>query len=373
VTQLDDSQEQAKRTTRSLVEPPRKDQERPRAGARIASRIFHESLSRYSGLCMLGAVILMFSLWMPHIFPTRSTLTAVLADQSTTGLLALGAMIPLAAGAYDIAFGNVAGLSLVLIVWMSTHTGINDFLLAGIAIAAGGVFGALSGVLISRLKVNSLIVTLGVSSVALGLGEWLSGGNTLNATFAQSFLNLGQTTVGPIPIPDFFLAGLALVVYVYFEHLPGGRHLLATGENEVAARLVGLRINRIRFLALVTSGVVAGLAGVLLASEISSASTSTGEGLLLAPFAAIFLGTTQIKSRVNVAGTLVAVFLLGTLIEGLELLGAANWVTDFFDGVVLLIAVVLAALKAGNRVRKVGEPAITSGTSSVKQNEEVDQ
>jgi ribose transport system permease protein len=132
-------------------------------------------------------------------------------------------------------------------------------------------------------------------------------------------------------------------MYVVLEHTPVGRRLLATGSNLSAARLAGLRVRRIQTASLVFSGAVAGLAGVLLSAKIGAATTETGPGYLLAAIAALFLGETQIRSRVNVWGTVLAVYLIGTGVKGLQLLGAAPWVNDFFNGCVLLLAVGLAA------------------------------
>jgi ribose transport system permease protein len=191
--------------------------------------------------------------------------------------------------------------------------------------------------------VNSLVTTLGVSTVCLGLAELISGGNTLTAQWAQSFQNLGQGYVGPFPAVALYVGVLATVMYVVLEHTPVGRRLLATGSNLSAARLAGLRVRRIQTASLVFSGAVAGLAGVLLSAKIGAATTETGPGYLLAAIAALFLGETQIRSRVNVWGTVLAVYLIGTGVKGLQLLGAAPWVNDFFNGCVLLLAVGLAA------------------------------
>jgi ribose transport system permease protein len=200
-----------------------------------------------------------------------------------------------------------------------------------------------SGLFVTRLGVNSLVTTLGVSTVCLGLAELISGGNTLIAQWAQSFQNLGQGYVGPFPAVALYVGVLATVMYVVIEHAPVGRRVLATGSNLAAARLAGLRVRRIQTSSLIVSGAVAGLAGVLLSAKIGAATTETGPGYLLQAIAALFLGETQIRSRVNVWGTVLAVFLIGTGVKGLQLLGAAPWVNDFFNGCVLLLAVGLAA------------------------------
>jgi ribose transport system permease protein len=304
-------------------------------------------LDRLSGLYALAILIAFFSITASGTFPTTLTFKTTLADNSVTGLLALGALLPFAAGLIDLSFANVAGLAMIVATWLSIHTGIPGPAIAVIVVAGGAAMGSLSGFFITRLGVNSLVATLGVSTVALGLAELVSSENTLTAHFSSGFSNLGQGYVWVIPLPALYLLALALGMYYLLEHTAPGRRILATGSNRAAARLAGLRVNRIRVVSLAVSGGIAGFAGIVLATQIGVATTDTGPGYLLPAIAALFLGETQIRARVNVWGTLLAVLLIGTGIKGLELLGAAPWVNDFFDGAVLLVAVGIAARARG--------------------------
>jgi ribose transport system permease protein len=300
-------------------------------------------LDRLAGLYVWLILIAFFAFAAPNSFPTTLTLKTTLADNSVTGLLALGALVPFAAGLIDLSFAGIAGLSLVAVTWLSIHTGLPGPAIAVIAILSGSACGLGSGLFITRLGVNSLVVTLGVSTVALGLSELVSAGNTLTAQWSTSFQNIGQGYVWVFPLPALYLLVVAIAVYYVIEHTPIGRRVLATGSNPSAARLAGLRTARIHTLSLVVSGAVAGLVGIVLATQIGVATTETGPGFLLPAVAALFLGETQIRARVNVWGTVLAVFLIGTGIKGLELMGAAPWVNDFFNGAVLLLAVGVAA------------------------------
>jgi ribose transport system permease protein len=124
-----------------------------------------------------------------------------------------------------------------------------------------------------------------------------------------------------------------------------GRRIYATGFNEGGARLAGIRTNRLQFMSLVVSGLVAGIAGVLLASQVSSGSPDIGPPYLLDAFAAAFLGATQFGGRFNAWGTVIAVLLLGTGKTGLVLVGAEPWAQSMFSGVVLLSALALTNLE----------------------------
>jgi ribose transport system permease protein len=210
-------------------------------------------------------------------------------------------------------------------------------------VTGGASVGLLTGLFVTRLGVNSLVATLGVSTVALGLARLVTGGNTLSGDWSGSFQELGQGYLWVIPLPAVYVFGLAVALYYVLEHTTAGRRILAVGGNPSASRLAGLRVHRIQTTTLVVSGAVASVAGVVLAAKIGSATTETGPGFLRAAIAALFLGETQLRSRVNVWGTVIAVFLIGTGIKGLQLLGAAPWVNDFFNGAVLLLAVGVAA------------------------------
>jgi ribose transport system permease protein len=165
--------------------------------------------------------------------------------------------------------------------------------------------------------------------------------------FADWFLDLGTLQLIGIPLPFYAMVVLAIVVYIVIEYLPIGRYLYASGGNPVAARLAGVRVDRIVFGSLVVSSLVAGLAGVVLAARLGTASPDIGPSYLLPAFSAVFLGSTQIKpGRVNVVGTLIAIYLLATGVKGLQLAGAPVYVDDLFNGAALIIAVALAARSA---------------------------
>ena len=320
-------------------ETPRTEQISRRRPAWIARLHF----DRLSGLYVWAALITFFCIRASGTFPTMLTVKTTLSDNAITGLLALGALLPFAAGMIDLSFASIAGLSMCTATWLSIHTSIPAALIAVAVITGATALGSLSGLFITRLGVSSLVATLGMSTVALGLAELVTGSNTLTAAFPQGFVNLAQNYVWIVPLPVVYLLVVGAGLYFVLEHSPAGRRILAAGSNPTAARLAGLRVARLQIATLAASGGVAGLAGVVLAAQIGSATSETGPAFLLPAVAALFLGETQFRSRVNVWGTLLAVFLIGTGIKGLELLGAQPWVSDFFNGAVLLLAVGLAA------------------------------
>jgi ribose transport system permease protein len=302
-------------------------------------------LIRFSGVVGIVLLVISFSLYLPHLFFSEVTFRTIVSNQAIAGFLALGALIPLAAGLIDLAFASIAGLSLVTCVWLSLNTGLNAWEMALVAVGIAGLCGLVSGLFVALLHLDSFIVTLGMSSLVLGISERITNSNTLYGKFAPDFVRLGQGSIGPVPYLAIALVALGVVVWVWLEHTASGRYVLAVGSNPTAARLSGIKVSRTYVYVLTVSSLVSGLAGVLLAAQVGNGSTTTGPGYLLPAIAALFLGATQIKNRPNVAGTIIAVLLLGTGIKGLQLAGAATWVTDFFNGGILLVAIAAAVLR----------------------------
>jgi ribose transport system permease protein len=319
--------------------PHAAEQEKPRRG-------FSLGMDRFSGLYVWAALIIIFGIWVPDTFLRVNTLTIILGDQAITAMLALGIIIPLAAGVFDLSFAGVCGVAVAVTAWAQVE-GWNPAAAALLAVLVATAIGAVNGFVVVKLKVNSFIATLGMSSLLLALTYWITDGVQIVSGFRDWFLDLGTLQIIGIPLPFYAMVVLAIVVYIVIEYLPIGRYLYASGGNPVAARLAGVRVDRIVFGSLVVSSLVAGLAGVVLAARLGTASPDIGPSYLLPAFSAVFLGSTQIKpGRVNVVGTLIAIYLLATGVKGLQLAGAPVYVDDLFNGAALIIAVALAARSA---------------------------
>ena len=316
------------------------------AGVGRPSRRLSLGLDRFSGLYVWAVLIIVFALWVPNTFLTASTAKIVAGDQAITAMLALGIIIPLAAGVFDLSFAGVAGVSVAVTAYAQVH-GQPAVVAALLAIVVATAIGAVNGFVVVHLRVNSFIATLGMSSLLAAAAFWVTDGKQITDGFSTTFLDLGTKQVLGIPLPFYVMLALAAVVYVVIEYLPVGRYLYASGGNPQAARLAGVRVDRIVFGALVASSSIAGLTGVVLAARLGTASPDIGPSYLLPAFSAVFLGSTQIRAgRVNVLGTLLAIYLLATGVKGLQLAGAPIYVNDLFNGAALIIAVALAARSA---------------------------
>jgi ribose transport system permease protein len=302
-----------------------------------------DGLRRFSGVYVLIALCVAFGIALPGTFPTSQNLQTILTSQAVTGLLALGLLLPLAAGAFDLSVAANMGLAAVVCISLQSH-GVNTVLACLAAIAVACLVGLVNGLLVIRLKVDSFIATLGMSSVLAALAFKVTDGQQIVNGIPQSFLNLYTSSLAGIPNPVIYLVVAAAIIWFVLEYRPIGRYIYAVGGNKQAARLAGVRVDRIIFGTFIIGGLFAGLAGVLLASELGIGDPNSGPPYLLPVFSAVFLGTTQIRpGRANVVGTLIAIYLLAVGVKGLQLAGAPSYVSDLFNGLALIVAVALAA------------------------------
>ena len=306
---------------------------------------------RFSGLYVWALLIIVFSLWIPDLFLQTSTLQQVIIFQAISALVALGLLLPVAAGAFDLTVASTLTVAMCFTGWaLTNHHGV--VIAAGGALLIGIIVGLANSLVVVKLKVDSFIGTLGMSSILVAVAYRITDTSqiVLSTTGYAPFFDFARTQFFGLPLSVYYAAAIALFFWWILEYTPGGRYLYAVGGNPIAARLAGVRVNRVTTLAFVASGVTAAFAGIVAMATIGTAGADSGSGDLLPAFSAVFLGATQIRpGRVNVLGTLIAIFLLATGVTGLQLVGAPNYVTGLFNGVALITAVALAARSARRR------------------------
>ncbi|MBO0731310.1 MAG: ABC transporter permease [Acidimicrobiaceae bacterium] len=305
-----------------------------------------------NGLLLLMVLLIIFyTILLPETFPTQLTLRAILQASTTTAFLALGEAIVIAAGEFDLSVGYVVGLCAVLAVGLQDHSHISWPLAALIVVLVGGAAGLVNGILVRFVKIDSFIATLGLGTICYGVANWYTGGRQIVGDLPHGYLALSQNVLG-LPLPAFFVLVLAVVVWVCFEFLPIGRYLYATGSNRRAAELVGIPIGRYTVGAFVATGLIVGIAGVVLGSQLQIGESNVGPEFLLPAFVGALLGATTVRpGRVNAWGTIIAVLILAVGISGLEQLGGQFFVEPLFDGSTLIVAVGLAGYAARRRLR----------------------
>jgi ribose transport system permease protein len=306
------------------------------------------SFRNISAIYIFVAMFILFSLWVPQTFLTSETWRSILSQQALTALAAIALVVPLSAGAFNLAVGAEVGFGAILVAWLISK-GISAGEAIVITMVGGVVVGIVNGLLVVRAKIDSFIATLGMSSVLLAMIEWISG-NTQILNLPTSFQNIATNELFGITYPVYFMLVVALLVWYVLERTPAGRRVYATGGNIDAARLAGVGTQRVIIGAFITGGVIAALTGWLTSAQLAVGDPTIGPPYLLPAFAAAFLGSTQFRGgRYNVWGTVLAVYVLAVGVKGLQLAGAPTWIPDLFNGVALLLAVGLAKFQGSSR------------------------
>jgi ribose transport system permease protein len=310
-----------------------------------------ELVSRFA---LVGVLVLLwvgFSLNNPQIFATTSNLQTILSVQATTGLLALAVVVPLVAGQFDLSTGFQLGLAQSLCARLVIDEKWHPLLALVFVLVVGMTIGVINGQLITRLGLPSFTTTLGTGMLILGLTEWLTQNNVITGSAAVWFFDLGRLRVAGIPLPFIYLAVAAAILFVLLELTVWGRRSYAVGANPTAARLSGINADRQIRQSFVITGLLCALAGSISMMSLGGSSPVIGLGSLLPAFAAAFLGATCFRpGRYNVAGTVVAVYVIGVGITGLQQLGAQVYIQDVFNGAALLIALIISTIARRRRV-----------------------
>ena len=285
------------------------------------------------------AMVVLFSILVPETFPTVDTVRIVLADQALTAILAIGLVLPLAAGAFDLSIGSQLGLAAIVVAWMLSVQDLGPWISVLGTLAVGATVGLINGLLIVKAKISSFITTLGMSSIILAGISWISHDAQI-LDLGPDFQEIATHPIFGVPLSVYVMVVLAACVWYVLDSTHLGRAVYATGGNTEAARLSGVRTGLVVVSCLVSCSLLASVAGILLSSSLATGDPTIGPGYMLPAFAAAFLGSTQFRNgRFNVLGTVVAVYVLATGVKGLQLAGAPVWIPELFNGVALLVAV----------------------------------
>jgi L-arabinose transport system permease protein len=308
-------------------------------------------LKRPAPLLALAVLVGLLSLLVPDFLGLRN-LRGLLLSVTLVGTIAATMMLVLAMREVDLSVGSIVALSGVLAaVGMSATGSIALGVLAGLA--GGAIVGFVNGVLVAGFKVNSLIVTLAMMEVVRGLAFLASGGESV-AIPLQDFYVLGSGGMFGLSWPiwsmiiSFSIFGLILKATVF------GRNILAIGGNPEAARLAGVPITRVRIIVFTLQGLVAGLAGIILAARITSGQPNTSIGLELAVISACVLGGVSLSGGLaTIGGVIIGVFIMGAAQNALNLLNVPTFYQYVVRGGILLLAVVADRLRQDGRLPRI--------------------
>jgi len=333
-------------------------------------------LLKLRSLIAFFGVFIVFAFIAPN-FLTSSNLIAMAKHSAIWAILAMGMTYVIIGGGIDLSVGSIAGLCGMLaggliieglrlpvfgvIIYFHTPMMILIVLLIGVAL------GAVNGLLVTRLGVAPFIATLGLLYMARGFALLRSGGKTFpNLVGDPALGTTGYSILGAgrflgIPLMVWIALVIAVVAFYVSRKTPFGRHVYAVGGNEDAARLSGIRVNRIKMSTYMFSGFTAALTGLILASQLMASHPATGESYELTTIAAVVLGGTSLSGgRGSVGGSVIGALILGVLNDGLVMVGVSSFWQTVIKGLVVVLAVVIDQYQ----LRKQNEAALTQQSGS---------
>lgn len=302
--------------------------------------------ARYATILGLVAMVLAFSVLSPKAFPTLNNFTNVLNQTSLAMIIAGGLTLAVIVGELDLSVGFAASLHGVLVTGLIVQTKLPIPVAIGVVVALGALIGLINGFIVTKMKVNSVIATLGVGTILTGCAFAYSAGVPIVAGVPEAFLqlSLGRWLFG-IPNNIVVMAIVLGGLWVLVERTAIGQEIQAVGGNAAAARLSGIDVDRIKTLGFVISGMCAALTGILLASRLGSGTTSAADSYLLTAFAAVFLGSATLRDgEFHVLGTFVGALIIAFGFNGLNIFGAPTFSQYVFQGAILIVAVGLSSL-----------------------------
>ncbi|MFI9777289.1 substrate-binding domain-containing protein [Streptomyces sp. NPDC051956] len=291
-------------------------------------------------------------------FLTTQNLLNVGVQAAVTAILAFGVTFVIVSAGIDLSVGSVAALSATVLAWAATSEGVPVWIAVILAVVTGIACGFVNGALISYGKLPPFIATLAMLSVGRGLSLVISQGSPI--PFPSSVSRVGDTLGGWLPVPVLVMIVMGLITALILGRTFIGRSMFAIGGNEEAARLSGLRVKRQKVVIYALSGLFAAVAGIVLASRLTSAQPQAAQGYELDAIAAVVIGGASLSGGVGKAsGTFIGALILAVLRNGLNLLSVSAFWQQVVIGVVIALAVLLDTVR-----RKAGATPTATGAAS---------
>jgi len=297
-------------------------------------------LARYGTLVGFALMLVYFSLTTDAFF-TASNFGNVLKASAAAGVIAIGLTAVLILGDFDLSIGYTATAAGMLAAGTAQTFGMAGGTLA--ALLLGLCVGVANGMVVTRLGVSAFIATLGAGQIIAGWLLAYRGGVQVAVDLPYDFSTLGRGSVGPVPNLVIIWLLVSVAAWLFFERTVIGRRMYAVGGNPVAAELSGINNGQARLTAFALSGMLAGLAGLMVTSSLGVGNPTSALSYLLPAFAACFIGAATLRDgQFHIGGTLVGVLMLSFLANGLVVAGVERAWTTAAQGIVLIAAVTIS-------------------------------
>ncbi len=286
------------------------------------------------------ALIILLANLSPHFF-TLTNLKDILLGTAVIGIISFGMTMVLISDGIDLSVGSVVAFASVILC-VSINAGLGLPLALLLTLTGAVVVGLVNGFFIAVMNINPFIITLGTMSVVRGVAYIIIGGRPL--PFEQATVRfIGSGSFLGVPIPIYFLAAVLVLLWFLLKYTQFGRNVYAIGNNQETARLSGINVVKTRILVFALMGLLAGLAGFLLAAQTYAGIPAAGQGYELDALTAVILGGTSLKGgQGRLAGTVLGTFIVALVLNGQNMLGIPYFYQLVSKGAIILVAMAIA-------------------------------
>ncbi|MGG1614034.1 ABC transporter permease [Paenibacillus sp. FSL K6-2441] len=290
-------------------------------------------------LAFVGVFIYFSVMLFDDGFLTVGNLLNIVRQTTTITLMALAMTFVISTGEIDLSVGSITALSsLVGALALQAGFGLLGGLIAGVG--AGLIIGLINGLLVTKVAIPSFLVTLGTMGAVKGMAMWITGTAPVSIVHEQFNFIFGSGDIGPVPILLIWTLVFTVIAHILLRKTSFGRQVLATGGNESAARFSGVKTMKVKLWVFLGTGFMAGLAGLLYAGRMNAGRFSFGEGDELSVIAAVILGGTSLFGGVGtIIGTVVGSLMIGTINNGLIIMGLDVSQQMIIKGLIIILAV----------------------------------
>jgi ribose transport system permease protein len=320
----------------------------PNNDGQLISKLKKVNLGSYNTIIALVVIVAVLSIMSP-VFLTRDNINNVLLQMSINGILAIGMTMVILTGWIDLSVGSVVAVCGVALGMTFKATGGNELIAIIASILTGLLFGAINGAMVAVFKLPAFIATLGMMTLARGTALYLCSGRPISG-YSNLIKSLGSGKILGVFIPIIMMLVIYAIAFVALNYTQFGRNVYAVGGSAEVSRLSGINVPRTTWLVFVISGVLCGLAGVLLTGRLNSAQPTAGYNYEMDAIAsAVIGGTSMVGGEGKVLGTLIGAIIIQILRNGLNLLNISSYLQQIVIGLVIIIAVFIDVYRTKHR------------------------
>ena len=300
---------------------------------------------------VLVLMIIIASVASPYFLDIYN-LQSVIRDLAFVGMIGVAQSMLLLIGELDLSVGKIASLCGILSGMMMVYSGFNPWLSLILALLCGLLFGALNGLIITKLRLNAMVATIGMQGLYGGINLVLTKGKAITGIPDEIYF-LGKGNVGPIPMPFIFCIVVLILVLFFVKKTKTGRYIYAIGNSREAAKVLGINVNRIRVLIYALVGLISALAGILYVARLGSSQSAIGENWPMNSIASSVIGGVALTGGIgNPAGALIGAAIISIIQNMIVLFGVNVYWQSAVSGIVVVVAISFSSISQILRERR---------------------